>query len=89
MPREGNGKEPEIYRIADVRRDLAIRLTVVPRYIFRALWNPNVGGKDAYRDLLIMHLTHGWSDVHILRGPPTRAYLGAFPDPTKAVPDSE
>lgn len=73
------------YPIEDLRRDLLIQLSVTPRHLFRELWSPTAGFKDAYRRELVARLTAGWDRFEVLRppAPPTHSIRGgskvAFP----------
>lgn len=75
------------FTIADLRMHLTVRLAVAPRALLRTLWTPQARPheRDAARDALVAHLTHGWDSLQLdALGPemPT----GAAP-PTRALED--
>lgn len=69
----------ERYPIADLRRDMAIRLTVMPRHVFKALWDKKIGDKDSLRDRLVAELTRGWEAFEIMHPGPRQGHTAGSP----------
>ena len=55
------------FTLADLRMQLAIRLAVAPRHLFKTLWTPKARPheRDEARRLLVAHITHGWDSLDI------------------------
>jgi hypothetical protein len=43
-----------------IRLQMLIELTVTPRHVFKALWEPSGLTKERYRQELVAKLTSGW-----------------------------
>ncbi len=53
--------------LADLRMQLAVKLAVAPRHVFKTLWSPQSrpGDTDSARQQLVDHMTEGWDSLEI------------------------